>query len=188
MPLLNGFEATRQILEAAPATKVLMLSAHSDEAYVEEAVNCGAMGYLIKQTSADTVCTAIREVQKGNSCFSPSIPSRLPTGTERNEKRQLAGARRRSDLRASKLTPFRDGKGAKRYGQRSEESAFPLARGSEMKLNAAASSFTGQEPQRPERLQERLSALTANSQEIARNSTLPTHRHHRHHRHIGILD
>src|ERR1039457_3518161 len=59
MPLLNGLQATRQILKAAHLTKVLMLSAHDDEAYVVEAVNSGAMGYLIKQTSAGTVCQAI---------------------------------------------------------------------------------------------------------------------------------
>ena len=45
--------------------------------YVEEAINSGAMGYLLKQTCADNVCPAIREVQKGNTFFSPSIPSRL---------------------------------------------------------------------------------------------------------------
>jgi DNA-binding NarL/FixJ family response regulator len=77
MPLLNGLQATCQIFKAAPATKVLMLSAHSDEAYIIEAVNSGAKGYLIKQTSADNVCTAIREVHNGNTFFSPSIPKRL---------------------------------------------------------------------------------------------------------------
>ena len=77
MPLLNGLQATRQILQVVPATKVLFLSAHNDEAYIVEAVNAGAMGYLIKQTSADCVCAAIREVQKGNTFFSPSIPKRL---------------------------------------------------------------------------------------------------------------
>jgi DNA-binding NarL/FixJ family response regulator len=77
MPLLNGFQATRQILKAVPATKVLMLSTHSDDLYVNEATNSGAMGYVIKQTSPDSVCPAIREVQKGNTFFSPSIPSRL---------------------------------------------------------------------------------------------------------------
>jgi DNA-binding NarL/FixJ family response regulator len=45
MPLLNGLQATGQILKAVPATKVLMLSAHSDEAYIAEAINTGAMGY-----------------------------------------------------------------------------------------------------------------------------------------------
>ena len=86
MPLLNGLEATCQILKAVPATKVLMLSAHSDDAYVEEAINSGAMGYLVKQTSADTVCPAIREVQKGNTFFSPSIPMRL---RKRNRKMSM---------------------------------------------------------------------------------------------------
>jgi DNA-binding NarL/FixJ family response regulator len=77
MPLLNGLQATCQILKAVPATKVLMLSAHSDEAYVIEAVKSGAKGYLIKQTSAGDVCTAIREVHNGKTFFSPSIPKRL---------------------------------------------------------------------------------------------------------------
>jgi DNA-binding NarL/FixJ family response regulator len=84
MPLLNGLQATRQILKAVPATKVLMLSAHSDEAYIANAVNSGAMGYLIKQTSSNNVCHAIREVQKGNTFFSPSIPKRLH---KRNQKK-----------------------------------------------------------------------------------------------------
>jgi DNA-binding NarL/FixJ family response regulator len=75
--MLNGLQATRQILKVAPATKVLMLSAYNDEAYVEEAINSGAMGYLVKQTSADDVCLAIREVQKGNTFFSPSISRHL---------------------------------------------------------------------------------------------------------------
>ena len=86
MPLLNGLQATRQILKAAPATKVLMLSAHSDDVYIEEATNSGAVGYLLKQTAADSVCSAIREVQKGNAFFSPSIPSRLH---KRNRVKQL---------------------------------------------------------------------------------------------------
>ncbi|MGA2179607.1 MAG: response regulator transcription factor [Verrucomicrobiota bacterium] len=84
MPLLNGLQATCQILKAFPTTKVLILSAHSDEAYIVEAVNSGAMGYLLKQTSADNVCHAIREVQKGNIFFSPSIPKRFH---KRNRKK-----------------------------------------------------------------------------------------------------
>src|SRR5216117_3319206 len=77
MPLLNGLEATRQILKAVPATKVLILSAHSDDAYVKGATEAGAMGFLLKQTSSDNVCQAIREVQKGNTFFSSSIAKRV---------------------------------------------------------------------------------------------------------------
>src|ERR1700691_2513248 len=76
MPLLNGLEATRQILKAVPTTKVLMLSAHSDDAYVKNATDSGAMGFLLKQTSAHDVCRAIREEQKGKTVFSPSISKR----------------------------------------------------------------------------------------------------------------
>jgi DNA-binding NarL/FixJ family response regulator len=77
MPLLNGLEATRQILKAVPATKVLILSAHSDDAYVQNATESGATGFLLKQTSAHDVCRAIREVQQGKTFFSASVSQRL---------------------------------------------------------------------------------------------------------------
>ena len=77
MPLLNGLEATRQVLKAFPATKVVMLSAHNDDAYVTNATESGAVGFLLKQTSAHDVCRAIREVQNGNTFFSPSVSKRL---------------------------------------------------------------------------------------------------------------
>ena len=76
MPLFNGLQATRQILKANPAIKVLMLSAHSDDAYVTNATESGAVGFLLKQTSAHDVCRAIREVQKGKTFYSPSISKR----------------------------------------------------------------------------------------------------------------
>jgi len=77
MPQLNGLEATRQVLKAVPATKVLILSAHSDDAYVKNATESGAAGFLLKQTSSHVVCEAIREIQKGKTFFSPSISKRL---------------------------------------------------------------------------------------------------------------
>ncbi len=77
MPLLNGLEATRQICKAMPGTKVLILSAYSDDAYVEQAIAMGAVGFLLKQTSSHDLSRAIREAQKGNTFFSPSIAKRL---------------------------------------------------------------------------------------------------------------
>jgi DNA-binding NarL/FixJ family response regulator len=77
MPQLNGLEATRQILKAAPDVKVLILSAHSDDAYVESVTALGAVGYLIKQTSAHFLSEAIREVQKGKTFFSPTVAKRV---------------------------------------------------------------------------------------------------------------
>lgn len=77
MPLLNGMEATRQILQALPATKVLMLSAYSDDAYVSLVMAIGASGYLIKQTAAHVLPKAIRTVQQGKTFFSPAISRRF---------------------------------------------------------------------------------------------------------------
>ena len=77
MPLLNGLEATRQIHKKLPGTKVLILSAHSDDAYVDQAMAVGAVGFLLKQTSAHDLSRAIREVQAGKTFFSPTIARRL---------------------------------------------------------------------------------------------------------------
>lgn len=77
MPLLNGLEATRQILKLLPATRIVILSAHSDDAYINSAIEAGAVGFLLKQTSAHEVCQAIREVHSGEPYFSPSISKRV---------------------------------------------------------------------------------------------------------------
>ncbi len=77
MPLLNGMEATRQILAAAPGTRVLILSAHSDDAYVEHVIALGAAGYLLKQSSSSMLEKAIREVHRGLSCFTPALSKHL---------------------------------------------------------------------------------------------------------------
>ena len=73
MPQLNGLEATRQILLAVPATKVLILSAHNDDEYVESVIAAGATGYLLKQSSAHILAEAIRAIEKGRPVFSPAI-------------------------------------------------------------------------------------------------------------------
>src|SRR5215204_2926080 len=77
MPLLNGLEATRQILKLAPTTKVLVLTSYGDDECVEQLMRAGATGYLIKQTAANDLLKAIREVQRGNAFFSPAIAKRL---------------------------------------------------------------------------------------------------------------
>ncbi len=77
MPVLNGLEATRQITRAVPSTKVLILSSYSDDEYVQQLMEAGAAGYLVKQTAAHELLKAIREAQKGNAFFSPAIAKRL---------------------------------------------------------------------------------------------------------------
>lgn len=77
MPLLNGLEAARQIHQAMPETRVLMLSAHSDDAYVEQAIANGATGFLLKQASSHELSSTIRKIHAGETVYSPSIAKRL---------------------------------------------------------------------------------------------------------------
>jgi DNA-binding NarL/FixJ family response regulator len=77
MPVLNGLEATKQILKQSPDTKVLILSSYSDEERVRLLVHEGAIGYLVKQSAATDLLKAIREARKGNAYFSPSISRKL---------------------------------------------------------------------------------------------------------------
>ena len=77
MPQLNGLEATRQILKAVPATRVLILSAHNDDEYLRQVIHLDAAGYLIKQTSADLLSEAIRTIHSGQKFFSPTVAKRL---------------------------------------------------------------------------------------------------------------
>lgn len=102
MPLLNGLEATRQILQASPETKVLVLSAHSDDAYVEMVMALGASGYLVKQSAAHVLPEAIREAHKGNTYFSPTIARRR---NQLRQKSQARGTVRNSKTEATPLSP-----------------------------------------------------------------------------------
>jgi DNA-binding NarL/FixJ family response regulator len=77
MPLLNGLEAARQIAKEVPSAKVLILSAHSDDHYVQYASEAGAAGFLMKETAGNDVLQAIREIAKGNAFFSPAVARRL---------------------------------------------------------------------------------------------------------------
>ena len=82
MPQLNGLEAMRQIREDLPDTKVIILSAHENDLYVDRAAELGASGYLIKQTSVHFLSEAIRRVHQGHTVFSPAVSNRI------NERRQ----------------------------------------------------------------------------------------------------
>ena len=86
MPIMNGLQATKQILETSPKTRILILSAHPDPEYIKQAVICGASGYLIKQSSTQVLAQAVREVFAGNSFFCAPIAKPL-----RNECRKLFG-------------------------------------------------------------------------------------------------
>lgn len=73
MPLLNGIDATRQIARRFPNIHVLILSMHSDEAYVIQALKAGARGYLLKDSADTDLIRGVAAVAAGKSFFSPAV-------------------------------------------------------------------------------------------------------------------
>jgi two-component system response regulator NreC len=73
MPRLSGPDAAQSISQKLPAARIVMLSMHSDEAYVLRALKAGARGYLLKASPEADVIAAIRTVMAGHAYFSPSI-------------------------------------------------------------------------------------------------------------------
>jgi two-component system response regulator NreC len=73
MPILNGIEATKQIVDKCSITAVVILSMYSDEAYVMRALKAGARAYLLKDSAAADLISAIEAVSQGKSFFSPKV-------------------------------------------------------------------------------------------------------------------
>jgi two-component system, NarL family, response regulator NreC len=73
MPLLHGIEATRQIVKRSPATRILVLTMHADEAYVNQILKAGATGYLLKDSADVDLIQAVAAVSQGKSFFSPAV-------------------------------------------------------------------------------------------------------------------
>ncbi|MBU8881166.1 response regulator transcription factor [Bacillus sp. FJAT-29790] len=85
MPNMNGVEATRQLIERHPDSKVIILSIHDDENYVSHALKTGASGYLLKEMDADALVEAVKVVADGGSYLHPKVTHNLV-----NEYRRLA--------------------------------------------------------------------------------------------------
>lgn len=75
MPVLNGIEATRQILAAAPHVRVLLLSAHNDVEYLRRIAEIGAAGYILKSQPLEILAGAIRSARAGRFFVGPDLPA-----------------------------------------------------------------------------------------------------------------
>jgi DNA-binding NarL/FixJ family response regulator len=73
MPLLNGIDATRQIARRFANINILILSMHSEEAYITQAMKAGARGYLLKDSADTDLIRAVAAVAAGKSFFSPAV-------------------------------------------------------------------------------------------------------------------
>ena len=73
MPRLGGLETLERLRKEHKQTKVILLSAHSDPSFIQSAISLGTDGYVLKDVRASEIVTAIREVMKGGSYFSPAV-------------------------------------------------------------------------------------------------------------------
>lgn len=77
MPKMNGVEATRQIIQQYPSTKILVLTSFKEETLVEQVLQAGAIGYILKDVSADELAGAIRNVYAGRPTLAPEAMQAL---------------------------------------------------------------------------------------------------------------
>jgi DNA-binding NarL/FixJ family response regulator len=98
MPSMNGAQASRQIRRASPASRILVLSSYSDDRIVDELLEAGVSGFLVKGAAASDLIKAIREVTAGSQYFSPEIARRL------THRRQLSAQRKRRSSSPSRLS------------------------------------------------------------------------------------
>ncbi len=88
MPILNGIEAAKRISADHPRTAVVILSMHSDEAYILKALKAGARGYLLKDSADTDLIQAIRAVCAGKAFFSPAVSKVLADDYLRQMRQQ----------------------------------------------------------------------------------------------------
>lgn len=83
MPLLDGVEATRLVRQLVPECQVVMLTMHADGDLMGRAIQAGAVGYLVKDCSADDVVAAVRAAASGDAALSPELASSMLAEVQR---------------------------------------------------------------------------------------------------------
>lgn len=94
MPGLNGLDAAREIMRTAPGTKTIILTQHTEEPYILEALRAGVHGYVLKSQAVSDMIQAIRDVHRGRLYLSPSISNVV-----------VGAYRERGELPRDPLTP-----------------------------------------------------------------------------------
>jgi|KBSSwiStaDraftv2_1062776.scaffolds.fasta_scaffold03450_11 two-component system, NarL family, response regulator NreC len=80
MPELNGLKATKELKEQVPDARVLVLTRHTDNSYVQEMLRSGASGYVLKQSASDELVRAIRRVAAGHRYLDPALNDQVLSG------------------------------------------------------------------------------------------------------------
>jgi DNA-binding NarL/FixJ family response regulator len=110
MPLLNGLDATQQIKELLPATKIIFLTMNQDADLAAEAFRRGASGYLLKTCAASELTVAVREVLRGKSYLSPTIAKDTVDFLLRQDKKLVEESEKLTERQREVLQLLAEGK------------------------------------------------------------------------------
>ena len=98
MPILNGLTAAAKLGRMMPEVKILTLTRHTDDAYLQELLQAGVSGYVLKQSAPDELIRAIRAVAKGDKYLDPAIAGKVFDSYTENRSKL------RGEVRGVKLT------------------------------------------------------------------------------------
>ena len=94
MPNLNGLDAVRHIRRCSAASRILMLTAHEEDLYIQHALEAGVDGFVSKKSAASVLAKAVRDVAGGSKAFSRSVQKRLPQYEKSEAGRKLMRRKR----------------------------------------------------------------------------------------------
>jgi DNA-binding NarL/FixJ family response regulator len=81
MPSFSGLDATRQVRETCPEVKVIALTRHADDSYIQQLLQAGASGYVLKLSAADEVVRAVRAAVAGQTYLDPEVTRHVVEAT-----------------------------------------------------------------------------------------------------------
>jgi DNA-binding NarL/FixJ family response regulator len=87
MPKLNGLQATERIKECCPQVKVLTLTRHGDDGFIQQLLKAGTDGYVLKQSASEVLLAAVRAVASGGTYLDPSVAGKVLSGLARKRVR-----------------------------------------------------------------------------------------------------
>jgi len=116
MPTLNGLDAGRQVKKILPSTKLLYLSMKNDPEIVAEAFRFGASGYMLKTCTSSQLVVAVREILRGKTYLSPTLPRETIGYLRRQNASSVKSAARLTEREREVLQLLAEGKCMKQVG------------------------------------------------------------------------
>ncbi|HET7442169.1 MAG TPA: response regulator transcription factor [Terriglobales bacterium] len=98
MPNLNGLDATRQIIKAVPQARILVLTLYDSEEMVQQVLEAGAKGYMLKSDAAQDLVTAVDALRRNQTFFTPKVADMLLDGYVTGKKAPNSAAPQRTRL------------------------------------------------------------------------------------------